>query len=133
MIENSQATYDDQNRYREMLGLPPRTPAAFNLFLDEKNILAHLPTAGLELVDIEDFISLHDLMLYVLVPAITDGTVDYEHPLVEAATKLSVAVSATTPSAFGAAGQNRLYTFRRVGGSARSETRPNDSEGGSAH
>jgi hypothetical protein len=132
MIENSQATYDHQNRYRELLGLPPRIPAAFNLFLDEQELFAHVPVAGLELVEIEDFISLHDLVLYVLVPAITNGTVDYEHPLVEAATKLSVEVSATTPSAFGAAGQNRLYAFRRVGGSAGSET-PHDSEGGSAH
>ena len=115
MIENSRATYDTQNRYREHLGLPPRSPATFNLFFDETEILPHLPTAGLELVDTEDFISLHDLVLYVLVPAINGGTVDYNHPLVEAATMLNLAVSATTPSAFGAYGQNRLYTCRRTG------------------
>jgi len=115
MIENSRATYDIQNRYREHLGLPPRRPATFNLFFDEAEILPHLPTAGLELVDTEDFISLHDLVLYVLVPAINGGEVDYDHPLVEAATTLNRAVSATTPSAFGAYGQNRLYTCRQTG------------------
>src|SRR5580658_1405239 len=35
MIENSQQTYDSQNRARESVGLSKRTPAEFNHFLDE--------------------------------------------------------------------------------------------------
>jgi ubiquinone/menaquinone biosynthesis C-methylase UbiE len=112
MIENSTATYDRQNHCRTLLGLPARTPAAFNLFFDETRILPHLKSLGLE-IEIEDFISLHDLMLYVLVPFINGGTVDYEHPLVHAATKLNIAVSAETPSAFGGFGQNRMFVCRK--------------------
>jgi SAM-dependent methyltransferase len=113
MIENSSSTYAQQNHYRENVGLPRRIPATYNLFLDEDAILPHLNHVGLTLVDTEDFISLHDLMLYVLVPAINGGEVDYGHPLVETATRLSIAASATRTSAFGSAGQNRLYCCRK--------------------
>jgi len=113
MIENSTTTYNRQNHYRELLGLEPRTPATFNLFFDEDEIRSYIASIDLELVDVEDFISLHDLALYVLVPAINGGEVDYGHPLVEAATVLNKAVSAESRSAFGAAGQNRLFVCRR--------------------
>jgi SAM-dependent methyltransferase len=112
MIENSLQTYANQNLCREKMGLPPRTPDPYNLFLDETRILPHLAAIGLDLLDIEDFISLHDLALYVLVPAVNGGKIDYEHPLVEAAAKLNRAVSAEQPSAFGRFGQNRLYCCR---------------------
>ncbi|MFO1109731.1 MAG: class I SAM-dependent methyltransferase [Bradyrhizobium sp.] len=112
MIENSTKTYDMQNHCRTLVGLPPRTPAEFNLFFDETRILPHLAKLGLE-VEIEDFISLHDLALYVLVPAINGGKVDYDHPLVHAATKLNIAMSAETASAFGRFGQNRMYVCRK--------------------
>lgn len=115
MIENSRQTYDEQNRCRTLLGLPPRVPASFNLFFDEARIRPHLAALGLELLDVEDFISLHDIVLYALVPAINGGEVDYGHPLVEAATKLSIALSADRPGAFGAFGQNRLFVARRPG------------------
>jgi ubiquinone/menaquinone biosynthesis C-methylase UbiE len=113
MIENSLRTYATQNRYRMALDLEARTPAAFNHFFNEDEMLPHLDESGLTLVDVEDFITLHDLVLYVLVPAINGGEVDYDHPLVEAATRLSVAASATQSSAFGAAGQNRLYCCKK--------------------
>lgn len=109
MIENSLTTYGEQNRCREILGLEARTPAAFNLFFDETEIRQHIAAIGLDLVDVEDFISLHDLMLYVLVPAINGGQVDYDHPLVHAAMKLNKEISSVRPSAFGAFGQNRLF------------------------
>lgn len=116
MIENSTNTYEAQNQCRELLGLGPRTPATFNHFFVEADLLPHIRSIGLELVDVEDFISLHDLALYVLVPAINDGEVDYGHPLVEAATELTRAVSATTPNAFGSFGQGRLYCCRKPAG-----------------
>jgi ubiquinone/menaquinone biosynthesis C-methylase UbiE len=112
MIENSIQTYNEQNKCRELLGLKPRTPAPYNLFFDEREILPHLGTCGLELLEIEDFGSLHDLLLYVLIPSANGGTVDYAHPLVEAATTLSKAKSQTTPGAFGRFGQNRMYVCR---------------------
>lgn len=116
MIENSQQTYGMQNRAREAVGLPARTPDAFNLFFDEAKLLPFLPTAGLELVDTEDFISLHDLVLYVLVPMVNGGKVDYAHPMVAAATQLNVALSGLSRNSAGGWGQNRLYKCRKVRG-----------------
>jgi len=113
MIENSTTTYDRQNRWRVALGLEPRTPAPYNLFFDESQILPHIASLGLEVIDIEDFMSLHDGLLYVLAPALNGGEVDYDHPMVQAATALSKAASSEARSPFGAVGQNRLYCCRR--------------------
>jgi SAM-dependent methyltransferase len=114
MIENSTTTYDRQNDCRALLGLPRRKPADFNLFFDEAAITKHLGDIGLDLTDVEDFSSLHDLVLYVLVPAINGGEVQYDHPLVEAATTLSKELGAGGSEAFGSFGQNRLFVCRRT-------------------
>ena len=113
MIENSQQTYDSQNDLRQAVGLPRRSPAEFNHFFNENSLLPFLPGIGLELLDIEDFISLHDIALYVLAPMLNGGKVDYEAPLVEAATQLNIAMSKLNPGAFGRFGQNRLYKCRK--------------------
>jgi ubiquinone/menaquinone biosynthesis C-methylase UbiE len=112
LIENSLQTYEAQNDCREILGLHRRVPERFNLFLDETVILPHLQRLFHD-VDIEDFISFHDLVLYVLTPLLCNGKVDHSHPLVEAAKKLNIAISQSRPSAFGCFGQNRLYHCRR--------------------
>jgi ubiquinone/menaquinone biosynthesis C-methylase UbiE len=114
MIENSQQTYEAQNALRAKAGLPMRQPAEFNHFFDESTLLPALPAFGLTLLDVEDFISLHDLVLYVLVPMTNGGTVDYEHPMVAAATSLNLAATALKPGGLGAWGQNRLYKCRRL-------------------
>jgi SAM-dependent methyltransferase len=116
MIENSARTYADQNYYRQVLGMEPRVPAAFNLFFDEQEIRPHLASVGLELTEVEDFSSLHDLMLYVLLPAINGGTIDYDHPLVQAATRLSIGLASDQPRMFGSVGQNRLFVCRQSNG-----------------
>jgi SAM-dependent methyltransferase len=113
LIENCLQTYEAQNDCREILGLHRRVPERFNLFLDETVILPHLQQLFHD-VDIEDFISFHDLVLYVLTPLLCNGKVDHSHPLVEAAKKLNIAVSQSRPSAFGCFGQNRLYHCRRL-------------------
>jgi SAM-dependent methyltransferase len=113
MIENSMTSYGEQNRCRTALGLAPRTPADFNLFFDENDVRPHIASIGLELIDVEDFSSLHDMMLYVLLPAINGGAVDYEHPLVRAATTLSKHLSADGKATFGSFGQNRLFVCRK--------------------
>jgi SAM-dependent methyltransferase len=113
MIENSIVSYGAQNDCRMLLGLPPRKPADFNLFFDEDELRPHLKTIDLDLIDVEDFSSLHDLMLYVLVPATNGGVVQYDHPLVEAATVLSKGLSSTQAGSFGAFGQNRLFVCQK--------------------
>ncbi len=114
LIENSQQTYALQNETRMAVGLPPRTPAEYNLFLDENVILPHTEAQNMKLIEIEDFISLHDIVLYVLTPLINNGEVDYSHPLVEAATAVNIAISETSKDQFGKFGQNRLYVFQKI-------------------
>jgi SAM-dependent methyltransferase len=113
MIENSRHTHGRQNLAREGLGLEPRAPAAFNRFFTEEEMSGHIASAGLELVEIEDFSSFHDLVLYALVPAVNGGAVDYDHPAVAAAAEMSSHFAAEEKNAFGAFGQNRLYVCRR--------------------
>ena len=117
VLENSRRTFELQNDCRERVGLPRRAPAAFNHFLDEETLFPAVAHA-LELVDAEDFIALHDLALYVLVPAASGGAIDYASPLVEAATKLLLALPESQRRSFGPFGQNRLYTLRRRPGTA---------------
>jgi SAM-dependent methyltransferase len=113
MIENSKSTHAAQNLCREMLGLPRRPVAEFNLFFDEQQIRDHIAAIGLSIIGVEDFSSLHDLALYVLAPATNGGQIDYDHPLVQAATKLSLEMSSKAASAFGAFGQNRMFICHR--------------------
>lgn len=114
MIENSQQTYDAQNLARTIVGLNPRTPAEFNHFFNEDVLRPFLPTADLQLLDVEDFLSLHDIVLYVLLPMINGGVVDYEHPIAGAAAKLNIALSSSQPNSLGAFGQNRLFKCRKI-------------------
>ena len=71
MLENSVSSYANQNKMRELVGLKKRLPAEFNCFLDDDVILEYLRnelSASLEIVD--NFASLHDLMLYVIEPSL---------------------------------------------------------------
>lgn len=113
MIENSQDSHGRQNRARELAGLPPRAAADFNLFFDEPPVRSRLDKLGFTVVT-EDFSSLHDLVLYVLAPLLNEGKLDYAHPMVEAATKLSCLLNAEMPGTLGAFGQNCLFICRKA-------------------
>jgi SAM-dependent methyltransferase len=113
MIENSLDTHGRQNEARQALGLEARKPAEFNRFFSEEEMHSHIDAAGLVLVETEDFSSLHDLVLYALIPATNGGTVDYDHPAVAAAAETSMQFAAKEKNAFGAFGQNRLYVCRK--------------------
>jgi predicted O-methyltransferase YrrM len=110
-IENSAATHARQNELRKLAGLPARKPPEHNRFVDDELLLAGVEEQ-LELVAIDDFGRLHDLVLYVLVPMINGGEVDYDHPLVAAATQLALA-GADDFLDLAPIGQNRLYRFRK--------------------
>jgi SAM-dependent methyltransferase len=114
LIENVEQTYKKQNALRESVGLQARTPDAYNLFLNEESFLAHA-SKNLQLIDAVDFASLHDLILYVLVPMMNNGKVDYDAKIVHSATQLLLA-SEKLGRACGSFGQNRLYLFRKDGG-----------------
>ncbi len=110
MIENSITSRNLQNECRQLFNLPARPPPPFNLFLDEQTFVPLLFEGGLELAAVEDICSLHDLMLYVLVPAINGGEIDYDHPLVLAAMALSLKMPYSFPFKLG---QNRLFVCQR--------------------
>jgi SAM-dependent methyltransferase len=112
MLENSRQTHALQNQAREAVGLAPRAPADFNLFIDEEVILPHC-TRHFELVTIDDFGSLHDLMLYVIAPAAGDGKIDYNHPSTARAAELTMKLAPQHGYCWGRFGQNRLYVFQK--------------------
>jgi hypothetical protein len=104
LIENSRQTKDAQNDLREALGLPRRKDAEFNLFFDDRIIVPHLRSL-FATVEIEDFGSLHDIILYALLPHAMGAEFQYEHPLMESVANLCTQI----PIPCGAFGQNRLY------------------------
>jgi hypothetical protein len=112
VLENFVEAHARQNALRESVGLPARAPAAYNVFIEQESLLRHVE-GRLELVDADDFGSLHDLVLYVLGPLANDGVVDYDDLLVAAATELSLRAPDELRR-FGRFGQNRLLVFRRV-------------------
>lgn len=112
ILENTIQNYKRQNDCREAAGLLRREPAQYNLFIDENIFFAHAKKS-MRLVHIDDFGSLHDIILYVLIPMINGGNIDYAHPLVKAATDFSVSISEKYDNLFGNFGQNRLFLFHK--------------------
>jgi predicted O-methyltransferase YrrM len=113
ILENFVQNYKRQNDCRKSVGLPERIPAEYNLFIDENTFLLKMKER-MKLIHSDDFGSLHDILLYVLVPMINMGEIDYEHPLVKAATELSVSILEKYDNPFGSFGQNRLFLFRKM-------------------
>jgi predicted O-methyltransferase YrrM len=112
LLENFSETYDRQNDCRELLGLPRRTPAEFNRFLSGERVKAHVRDIGFDLIALDDFGSLHDLLLYVLLPAVNDGRIDYDNRLVAVTADLCERLGSVEGNLFGSFGQNRLYVFQ---------------------
>jgi SAM-dependent methyltransferase len=112
ILENFTQPYKRQNDFRKSVGLPERVPAEYNLFIDEDLLVSHI-TKSMELVLIDDFGSLHDILLYVLVPMVNGGKIDYDNPVVKAATELSISISEKYDNPFGSFGQNRLFLFHK--------------------
>lgn len=111
LIENIREGRLTQTRLRESVGGASRGYPPYNLFFD-REILGRLLSKIFHSVYREDFAGLHDLMLYVLIPMINEGEVDYEHPLMDAVTALSL----SNPKFFhylGGVGQNIFYACRK--------------------
>lgn len=114
MLENSRQTHARLNAARAALGLPTRPSAPYNVFIDEDVLLPALADVyRLEAVD--DFGSLHDLLLYAIKPAADPAhAIVYDDAVMQAAANLSIALAGTDGYTFGRFGQNRLWLFRRV-------------------
>jgi len=100
IIENFVNSYANQNEARELIGLPSRVPDPYNKFLDE-NLF-------------ENFASLHDILLYVLLPHLNSGKISYKHPLMNSVVELLVNLPNEHSGSFGNFGQNNLYVLRRA-------------------
>jgi len=117
MLENSQQNYMKQNDARKAVGLPERMPPSFNLFIDEDEILPYCKINGLELLQIDDFGSLHDLMLYVILTSVDPNKEHYDEPAIVKAAEVTMNLAAKGYGyPFGSFGQNRLYIFRKSEG-----------------
>ena len=86
----SENRYKRQNILREILDLKKRNPAEFNVFVDEKGIVETLEKNGLKLEALKNIGSVHDIILYVLLPKLTGHSDNYNHPLVELAKNLEL-------------------------------------------
>ena len=112
-IENFEGSYGNQNLLRESIGLPPRVPDQYNKFMKEDQFEAFISQElGMTLIHSENFASLHDLILYVLIPHMNDGKVDYGNPAMESVTALLESLPGDIQNSFGSFGQNRLYVFK---------------------
>jgi len=112
MVENMIDLRKIQNRLRNKVGLNERNVPEYNHFMDENAVLEHLSKNNFNLQYTSDFGSLHDLMLYILVPMINYGELKYDHPIVEAVTEFSLKNSDSNFEIKGV-GQNRLYCFKK--------------------
>jgi hypothetical protein len=112
MLENSTATHGTLNDIRVALGLSPRDPAAYNVFIDEPAVIEPFrDTMTLERV--EDFGAIHDLMLYAVAPAVSGGEIRYDTPEMTALTDALLALGDRGVETFGPFGQNRLWIWKR--------------------
>ncbi len=111
MLENSVQTHFRLNDLREKVGLQRREVADFNVFIDEGKVLPCLEPL-FDLISVEDFGSLHDVILYVLKPgAHENNEIVYDDPMMQTVTSLLLAMGSESATAFGGFGQNRLWAF----------------------
>ncbi|WP_374655728.1 class I SAM-dependent methyltransferase [Dongia sp.] len=112
-IENSTEARARQEQLRAGAGLPPRPIDSFNTFIEDGRFEALAQQIGLDIVATQHISSLHDLLLYVLLPMTNGGIVDYEHPLIEAAARVNIDLVGAHGQDLGPVGQNRLVLCRR--------------------
>ena len=114
LIENFVGSYTNQNQLRKLIGLPSREPDAYNKFLSESDFESFVKNEmKLEIILSKNFASLHDILLYVLLPHYNSGQVSYDHPLMETVTQLLKNIPDEFSESFGQFGQNNLYVLRR--------------------
>jgi len=114
VIENFINSYSNQNLMREIIGLKSRTPDPYNKFINENEFEKFIINKlGFEFIYSENFGSLHDLILYVLLPHANEGKILYDHPLMESVTELLERLPQHLRNEFGNFGQNKLYVFKR--------------------
>ena len=90
-------------------------PDSYNKFLTETTFESFVEDElKAEIVLSQNFASLHDILLYVLLPHLNAGQVVYDHPLMESVTELLKNVPEQFSESFGRFGQNNLYVLTRL-------------------
>lgn len=114
VIENFTGSYNRQNDLREIVGLPRRTPDSYNKFLCEDEFEKYVTQElRLEILETRNFASLHDVVLYVLLPLLNNGEISYSNPIMGIVAKLLSGMDYEYASTFGEFGQNYLYVLRK--------------------
>ncbi len=113
LIENTIQQFEKQNELREFLGLKKRTVREHNLLLDEDGFIENVTTEQQNLVLIKksNFSSLHDFLVYILLPSVEEKEY-YDDPLVKNAVKL-IQNYPSGLNSFGDFGQNQLFVFKK--------------------
>jgi SAM-dependent methyltransferase len=105
-LENSEIAHSNQNDLRESVGLNRRKQPEYNYFIDG-SIFDDLE---ISLVYSNNFSSLHDILLYVLLPKVY-GEFNYDNSIMDAVTELLMNID--DKDAFGNYGQNVVYFFQK--------------------
>ena len=112
-LENFESAHESQNRMRQILGLEPRKQAEYNIFMNEASVISKLKNLGLEDIRVLNYSGLHDMLLYVLLPQLNEGKIDYSDPLVHLSAKLTSSLELDQMNNLGSFGQNRLVLARK--------------------
>lgn len=112
-IENSVPARLRQDQLRKSAGLPERPIDKFNTFFEADALENLAKEIGLQVICNDHVSTLHDLMLYVLLPMTNGGIIDYEHPLVSAAAQINIELTNHLRLDLGAVGQNFLLLCRK--------------------
>lgn len=107
-IENSAEARERQNDLRMAVDLPGRPIDTFNTFVNDGQFESLAREIGLEVIETRNISSLHDLLLYILLPMTNGGVLDYDHPLVEASARLNIELTNGLGLDLGPIGQNRV-------------------------
>jgi SAM-dependent methyltransferase len=113
-IENSAEARARQNQLRAAVDLPDRPIDSFNTFIADGQFEALAGELGLAVVATQNISTLHDLLLYVLLPMTNGGVVDYDHPLIEASARLNIELTKGLDLDLGPIGQNRLVLCQKL-------------------
>jgi SAM-dependent methyltransferase len=112
-IENSAEARARQNQLRLAVNLSERPIDVFNTFIADGKIERFAGEIGLAVIETQNISTLHDLLLYVLLPMTNGGIVDYDHPLIQAAATLNVELTNGLGQDLGPIGQNRLVLCQK--------------------
>jgi SAM-dependent methyltransferase len=112
MLENSKQSHAQLNEIRQALGLAPRAPATYNIFIDEQKIIERFKNS-MNLVRSEYLSGLHDLMLYAVMPAAGSGEVEYDTTIMNKLTDAILTMNRDSMEMPSGLGQNVLWIWQK--------------------